>query len=56
MVKLLREGEPAIVTADMNRFRPLWKGLGVFANQLRPGEEQIVARRIRQILTEKAKG
>ena len=56
MVTRLREGEPAIVTADMTRFRPSWKGLGIFANQLRPGEELVVARRVRQILTEKAKG
>jgi L-seryl-tRNA(Ser) seleniumtransferase len=55
MVTQLREGEPAIVTADMTRFRPNWKGLGIFANQLRPGEELIVARRVRQILMERAK-
>jgi L-seryl-tRNA(Ser) seleniumtransferase len=54
MVTQLREGEPAIVTADMTRFRPHWKGLGIFANQLRPGEDAIVAKRVRQILTEKA--
>jgi seryl-tRNA(Sec) selenium transferase len=55
MVRQLREGDPAIVTADMTRFRPSWKGLGVFANHLRPGEELVVARRIRQILSERAK-
>jgi L-seryl-tRNA(Ser) seleniumtransferase len=55
MVTQLREGEPPIVTADMTRFRPSWKGLGVFANQLRPGEDQVVAKRVRQILTERAK-
>jgi D-glucosaminate-6-phosphate ammonia-lyase len=55
VVARLREGEPSIVAADMTRFRPSWKGLGIFANQLRPGEELIVARRVREILT-KAKG
>jgi L-seryl-tRNA(Ser) seleniumtransferase len=55
MVTQLREGEPAIVTADMTRFRPNWKGLGIFANQLRAGEELIVARRVRQILAARAK-
>ena len=55
MVTQLREGEPAIVTADMTRFRPSWKGLGIFANQLRPGEDLVVAKRVRQILAEKAK-
>ena len=54
MVAKLREGEPSIVTADMNKFRPAWKGLGIFANQLRAGEELIVARRVREILTAKA--
>jgi uncharacterized pyridoxal phosphate-dependent enzyme len=55
MVTRLREGEPAIVTADMTRFRPAWKGLGIFANELRNGEEIIVARRVRQLLTQKEK-
>ena len=50
MVQRLREGDPSIVTADMTRFRPSWKGLGIFANQLRPGEELIVATRVREIL------
>jgi L-seryl-tRNA(Ser) seleniumtransferase len=54
MVKRLREGEPSIVAADMTRFRPSWKGLGIFANQLRPGEELIVADRVRAILTAKS--
>lgn len=46
----LREGEPSIVVADMTKFRPSWKGIGIFANQLRQGEELIVARRVREIL------
>jgi L-seryl-tRNA(Ser) seleniumtransferase len=55
VVAALREGDPAIVAADMTRFRPSWKGLGIFANQLQPGEDVIVARRVRQILEERAK-
>jgi len=54
MITRLREGEPAIVAADMTRFRPPWKGLGIFANQLRRGEEILVADRVKQILTGKA--
>jgi len=50
MVARLREGDPAIVAADMTRFRPSWKGLGIFANHLRPGEEMIVAGRVRDLL------
>ncbi|MCC6342500.1 MAG: aminotransferase class V-fold PLP-dependent enzyme [Bryobacterales bacterium] len=46
----LRDGDPSIITADMTRFRPSWKGLGIFANELRPGEELIVAGRVREIL------
>ncbi|MBI4902895.1 MAG: aminotransferase class V-fold PLP-dependent enzyme [Acidobacteria bacterium] len=55
VVTQLREGEPSIVTADMTKFRPSWKGLGIFANQLREGEEKIVAGRVRQILEARAK-
>lgn len=50
----LREGEPAIITTDMNRFRPQWKGIGIFANCLKPGEEVIVATRLRQVLSGKS--
>ncbi|HUQ91514.1 MAG TPA: aminotransferase class V-fold PLP-dependent enzyme [Bryobacteraceae bacterium] len=56
MVTRLRAGDPSIVTADMTRFRPSSKGLGIFANQLRAGEELIVAKRVRQILTGQVKG
>ena len=50
MVVKLREGTPAIVAADMTRFQPAWKGLGIFPCQLRPGEERIVADRVRALL------
>ncbi len=53
MVRRLREGEPSIEASDMTRFRPAWKGLGIFPYNLLPGEEIIIADRIKQILTEK---
>jgi L-seryl-tRNA(Ser) seleniumtransferase len=54
MVERLRSGSPSIEASDMRRFNPPWKGLGVFPYSLRPGEELIIAARVRQILTEKA--
>jgi hypothetical protein len=39
----------------MTHYQPAWKGLGIFANQLKPGEEMIVAKRVREILNAKAK-
>jgi len=51
MVRRLREGEPSIEASDMTKFRPSWKGLGVFPYNLMPGEEIVVADRIAQILT-----
>ena len=54
MVARLRSGEPAIEASDMTKFRPAWKGLGVFPYNLKPGEEIIIADRVRQILTRKA--
>jgi uncharacterized pyridoxal phosphate-dependent enzyme len=54
MVKRLREGSPSIEASDMRNFNPPWKGLGVFPYNLRDGEEMIIAKRIREILTEKA--
>lgn len=55
VVKQLRDGEPSIIAADMTKFAPAWKGLGIFANHLKPGEETIVANRVKQILMAKAK-
>jgi len=54
MVKLLREGRPSIEASDMTKFRPSWKGLGIFANNMQPGEEIIVAERVKQILAKNA--
>lgn len=53
MVQRLREGEPCIEASDMTKFRPSWKGLGIFPYNLMPGEEVVVANRIRQILSAK---
>ena len=53
-VPMLREGEPAIVVSDLRRFTPPWKGLGIFPYNLLPGEELIVAERVKQILTKRA--
>jgi L-seryl-tRNA(Ser) seleniumtransferase len=54
MMEQLREGDPAIVATDMTRYRPNWKGLGIFPYNLLPGEEIIVAERVQQILTNKS--
>jgi L-seryl-tRNA(Ser) seleniumtransferase len=51
MVQKLREGTPSIEASDMTRFRPAWKGLGIFPYNLLPGEEIIVANRVAEILT-----
>jgi hypothetical protein len=53
-MKQLREGEPGIVATDMTKYRPHWKGLGIFANNLQRGEEMIVAERVKQILMKKS--
>lgn len=50
MVQRLREGAPSIEASDMTKFRPSWKGLGIFPANLRPGEELIIAERVKQIL------
>jgi uncharacterized pyridoxal phosphate-dependent enzyme len=50
MVTRLRSGEPAIEASDMTKFRPAWKGLGIFPYNLKPGEEIIIADRVKQIL------
>jgi hypothetical protein len=51
MVTRLRSGEPSIETSDMTKFRPVWKGLGIFPYNLKPGEEIIISDRVRQILS-----
>ncbi|MBM3734278.1 MAG: aminotransferase class V-fold PLP-dependent enzyme [Acidobacteria bacterium] len=51
MVERLRGGTPSIEASDMRYFNPPWKGLGVFPYNLKPGEELIIADRIREILT-----
>lgn len=54
MVQRLRDGDPSIEASDMTKYRPAWKGLGIFPYNLLPGEELIVADRVRTILTTKA--
>lgn len=51
MVKRLREGTPSIEASDMTKFRPAWKGLGIFPYNLQPGEDMIIANRIVEILS-----
>jgi D-glucosaminate-6-phosphate ammonia-lyase len=54
MMERLINGEPAIVATDMTKYRPNWtRGIGIFPYNLRPGEEIIVADRVREILTGK---
>jgi len=38
----------------MTKFKPSWKGLGIFPYNMMPGEEIIVADRLKQILMNKA--
>lgn len=54
MMTQLEQGDPPIIAADMTKYVPHWKrGIGIFANNLRPGEELIVADRVKEILTAK---
>jgi L-seryl-tRNA(Ser) seleniumtransferase len=55
MIERLRAGTPSIEANDMASFRPPWKGLGIFPYNLQPGEEMLVARRVREIVTEAAR-
>ena len=50
----LRDGEPGIIATNMERYRPAWKGVGIFPYNLQPGEEIIVADRFREILGRRA--
>jgi L-seryl-tRNA(Ser) seleniumtransferase len=52
MMARLEQGDPPIVAANMTKYVPHWKrGLGIFATNLRPGEELVVAERVKEILT-----
>ena len=48
-----KDGVPAIEASDMTKFRPSWKGLGIFPYNMKPGEEIVVAERIKQILVKR---
>jgi uncharacterized pyridoxal phosphate-dependent enzyme len=50
MMVSLRNGDPGIVATDMTKYRPHWKGLGIFPNNLQTGEEMIVAQRVKHLL------
>ncbi|MBL8222778.1 MAG: aminotransferase class V-fold PLP-dependent enzyme [Bryobacterales bacterium] len=54
MVELLRTGSPSIEASDMRNFNPPWKGLGIFPYNLKPGEEMLIAARVKEILTKKS--
>jgi D-glucosaminate-6-phosphate ammonia-lyase len=54
VMKELEKGEPGIIATDMTKYRPAWKGVGIFPYNLRPGEEMIVADRLREILGRRA--
>ncbi len=54
MVERLRAGTPSIEASDMRSFNPPWKGLGIFPYNLKPGEEIVIADRVREILGSKA--
>ncbi|MBL8177865.1 MAG: aminotransferase class V-fold PLP-dependent enzyme [Bryobacterales bacterium] len=54
MVGLLRSGTPSIEASDMRNFNPPWKGLGIFPYNLKPGEEMLIAARVKEILTRKS--
>jgi uncharacterized pyridoxal phosphate-dependent enzyme len=54
VVQRLREGRPSIEASDMTKFKPSWKGLGIFPYNMMPGEEIIVADSLKQILMNKA--
>jgi L-seryl-tRNA(Ser) seleniumtransferase len=53
MMDKLENGEPGIVATDMTKYRPHWKGVGIFANNMQQGEELIVAARVKQLLLKK---
>lgn len=54
MVGLLRSGTPSIEASDMRNFNPPWKGLGIFPYNLKPGEEMLIAARLKEILTKRS--
>jgi len=55
MVQALRAGSPSIEASDMTEYQPPYKGLGILAHNLQPGEELIIARRVGELVTAAAK-
>ena len=41
------------MATDLRKYQPAWKGLGIFPYNLLPGEEIVVADRVKEILTRK---
>jgi len=52
MVEKLRAGTPSIEATSLPDYQPAYKGLGLLAHNLLPGEELIIARRIAEILAD----
>src|SRR5207247_296807 len=50
MVKTLRSGSPSIEASEMTEYQPPWKGLGILAHNLQPGEELLVAKGVAEVL------
>ena len=40
-----------LLATNMERYRPSWRGVGIFPYNLQPGEELVVADRLREILS-----
>jgi len=55
MLLALRAGSPSIEASDMTQYQPPWKGLGILAHNLQPGEELVVAGRVAEIVSEAAR-
>lgn len=55
IVKALRSSSPSIETSDLADYQPPYKGLGILPHNLLPGEELILADRIKELLSAAAK-
>jgi L-seryl-tRNA(Ser) seleniumtransferase len=55
MLEKLRGSAPSIEASDLTEYQPPYKGVGILAHNLQPGEELVVGGRIREILISAAK-
>lgn len=55
MIHALQAGSPSIEASDLTEYQPPWKGLGILAHNLQPGEELIVANRVADVLGDAAR-